>query len=129
MQRRCRRRRDVIADEAAMPAGQVVDHDGRNAVGREGAYHVRADVAGAAGHQPGHLGVHLSLAPPTDRPQRIGARTLTSVILMSSTCSVAAIASANRSSANTGCGSSMVTSMSVRRPLVIVFQLATRWPS
>ena len=113
---------DVAVDEAAVTTGQVVDDDGWDAVRDEGAYHVGTDVAGAAGHQPGHL----ALPSP---PQRSGGRMRRSVIVRSRTCSVAAIASPNRSSARTGCGSSIVTSMSVRRPLVIVFQLATRRPS
>ena len=110
---------NVRAYEASMPARQVVDNDGRNAVGREGPYHVRTDVPGSAGHQPRH---RCLLSPASG----YRGRTRRSVILMSRTRSVAAIGSANRSSANTGCGSSMVTSISVRLPFVIVFQLATR---
>src|SRR5699024_10641804 len=46
--------RDAVGDEARVPAGQVV-HDHHFDPGRaECADHVRADVAGPAGHHPGH---------------------------------------------------------------------------
>ena len=53
---------NVAADEATVPAGQVIDDYRRDAVSDEGAYHVGTDISGAAGHQPRHL-AH-SFRPP-----------------------------------------------------------------
>ena len=56
---------DVVVDELAVAAGQVVDHDDVEADLLERPHHVRADVAGASGHHPRHatfLQVHASIA-------------------------------------------------------------------
>ena len=46
--------RHVLRHEAAMAAGQVVQHHAVDALVPERPHHVRTDVAGPAGHQPSH---------------------------------------------------------------------------
>jgi hypothetical protein len=46
--------RHVGCHEASVAAREIVDHDGREARLLQGTNHVRTDVAGTTGHEPGH---------------------------------------------------------------------------